>query len=904
MKKTQGLRWGTGTENRWNKGEVREKLAAVGAGVLFDVVCALLFLCAATSMLSEEFSLLEFHPGFYVKLLLMILLVSAVLETAGHLKKLPAAGVKLGTVLAAVFWIIRRMWKDEARKNLVSGLWTIASIYLKDWNSYYDTSWYCPSGAALYAGDSVEFVLLAAVVLLLWVAKCCKKNNVMAVLPALIIVAELLVGNSPTGQGIFLVFAGVLLASNQSFTMPDFRLSEGNKGRMGKTHLFGWLPSIAVLSFLCLAVCIVGRKSAEETITNRAGELEDKIMDTATKIADWEFWRTIEDPGGIENMVEGVLGTIDFDRENVDNEEPKFENVPVLQMTVEKKPEGRIYLKGFYADTYKNGVWEKNADAFVEACEDAGFDAEKVAEELTSLGVKKQLDRYKVKRLSMSEYGLDASVRYLDANTIKAYLPYFIEENLSGLSVDGESNYKKRKSDEELHFTLWQYSGDYETRLTSFYHGTSLGWERWYERYVKKNYLTVPENMPNVERIAAELLNKDLSSTKLGEIDSTNEERLAKAYVVADWLARNTSYSTILPKLPRKADPIEYFLGTTRKGYCMHYASAGVMILRTMGVPARYASGYVVSRGSFNSTKEGYVSEVLDNQAHAWAEIYLDGIGWVPVEMTSGYSALLPTPTPSPTPSPTPTNTPTPEPTNTPTPTLAPTKVPLQESPTPAVTGEPTTMPEGTPIPTGGGESPMTTPVIVPGGIATPTPTPTPMPVLEENKTEVIPWTIVTPGIENIPPKNSPTPTPIPETPIDEEEMSWQELVGKTILVLLVVIVICLLIFSPATIVDKFFRFEKMHHRRMLREMKRRGNGRAIKMVNRAIYRKLCFSNMIKKGCTDKEYEKALKEHYSVMWPEEWDRYMEIVKAAQFSLREFTDEEVEFCYKIYRDIIY
>ena len=86
--------------------------------------------------------------------------------------------------------------------------------------------------------------------------------------------------------------------------------------------------------------------------------------------------------------------------------------------------------------------------------------------------------------------------------------------------------------------------------------------------------------------------------------------------------------------------------------------------------------------------------------------------------------------------------------------------------------------------------------------------------------------------------------------------------------------------------------------------MRRRGNGRAIKMVNRAIYRKLCFSNMIKKGCTDKEYENALKEHYSVLWPEEWDRYMEIVKAAQFSLREFTDEEVEFCYKIYRDIIY
>ena len=75
-------------------------------------------------------------------------------------------------------------------------------------------------------------------------------------------------------------------------------------------------------------------------------------------------------------------------------------------------------------------------------------------------------------------------------------------------------------------------------------------------------------------------------------------------------------------------------------------------------------------------------------------------------------------------------------------------------------------------------------------------------------------------------------------------------------------------------------------------------------MLNRAVYRKLCFSGMVKKGCTDAELEAALKENFSVVWPEEWERYMDIVKAAEFSLREFTDEEVEFCYKIYRDVIY
>ena len=120
----------------------------------------------------------------------------------------------------------------------------------------------------------------------------------------------------------------------------------------------------------------------------------------------------------------------------------------------------------------------------------------------------------------------------------------------------------------------------------------------------------------------------------------------------------------------------------------------------------------------------------------------------------------------------------------------------------------------------------------------------------------------------------------------------------------IIVIGIALVLLSPATIVDHFFRLEKMSHRRIRKEMKRHGNCRAIKLLNRAIYRKVCFSGMVRKGCTDKEYEAALKENFSVLWPQDWERYMDIVKAAEFSSRDFTEEEVEFCYKIYRDIIY
>lgn len=70
----------------------------------------------------------------------------------------------------------------------------------------------------------------------------------------------------------------------------------------------------------------------------------------------------------------------------------------------------------------------------------------------------------------------------------------------------------------------------------------------------------------------------------------------------------------------------------------MHFASAGTMILRQMGVPCRYVSGYCAKEDSFKSGENDEdICEVKDSQSHAWVEIYLDDFGWIPVEMTPGY---------------------------------------------------------------------------------------------------------------------------------------------------------------------------------------------------------------------------------------------------------------------------
>lgn len=59
-----------------------------------------------------------------------------------------------------------------------------------------------------------------------------------------------------------------------------------------------------------------------------------------------------------------------------------------------------------------------------------------------------------------------------------------------------------------------------------------------------------------------------------------------------------------------------------------------------MGVPARYVTGYAVDTDAIKPYKGVYSGKVLDSDAHAWVEIYVNNIGWIPVEMTAGYWQL------------------------------------------------------------------------------------------------------------------------------------------------------------------------------------------------------------------------------------------------------------------------
>jgi len=78
-------------------------------------------------------------------------------------------------------------------------------------------------------------------------------------------------------------------------------------------------------------------------------------------------------------------------------------------------------------------------------------------------------------------------------------------------------------------------------------------------------------------------------------------------------------------------DPVDEFLFESRRGYCEHFATAFVTLMRAAGVPARVVAGY---QGGERNPSGGYLI-VRQSDAHAWAEVQLEGRGWVRVDPTS-----------------------------------------------------------------------------------------------------------------------------------------------------------------------------------------------------------------------------------------------------------------------------
>ncbi len=147
-----------------------------------------------------------------------------------------------------------------------------------------------------------------------------------------------------------------------------------------------------------------------------------------------------------------------------------------------------------------------------------------------------------------------------------------------------------------------------------------------YKSYVQNTYMSVPREYQGMLRSFMrdnDFYNKSARITK-GEDGIVRNYLIAR--MVADYLRSNYTYSL---NTNRGNDPLNSFLNETKSGHCALYASSMVLILREMGIPARYCTGFVVQPNGGNATV------LRSKNLHAWVEVYLDELGWVTFDPTS-----------------------------------------------------------------------------------------------------------------------------------------------------------------------------------------------------------------------------------------------------------------------------
>ena len=129
-------------------------------------------------------------------------------------------------------------------------------------------------------------------------------------------------------------------------------------------------------------------------------------------------------------------------------------------------------------------------------------------------------------------------------------------------------------------------------------------------------YLQLPESLPKTV--------VDESWRVVGDATTTQYEAAARieAYL------RTFAYKTRVAVPPPGRDWVSFILFDSKEGYCDYYATAMTVMLRSVGIPARTATGYVT--GDYDDATQSY--QVNENDAHTWTEVYFPGFGWITFE--------------------------------------------------------------------------------------------------------------------------------------------------------------------------------------------------------------------------------------------------------------------------------
>lgn len=313
-------------------------------------------------------------------------------------------------------------------------------------------------------------------------------------------------------------------------------------------------------------------------------------------------------------------------RESLSNTAPVHNNETMFYFSLDSRPSESIYLRGFVGKTYTGSQWKSCEDQLLE-----DFLRSNKRDSQDNISLLHNIPFDAVKKQNSSLYEMTLSPAF---SASYSYLPWGVQipDNLE----TGESNELKKPFSKSVSFSGIPLAlSDAQILESPALSSRKAAIEKLYRSYVTKHYLEVPKN--RLSALSEEIQKLPVFQSMLEQPSVSQIQDAARE--IQTFLWEHASYSLNLEPLPFGNEFVEDFLFRQHQGFCIHFATAGTLLFRMYGIPARYVNGYVIHPQDLQATDSGsYTCQITDASAHAWTEIYVGKGGWIPVEVTPAAS--------------------------------------------------------------------------------------------------------------------------------------------------------------------------------------------------------------------------------------------------------------------------
>lgn len=562
-------------------------------------------------------SIFAFVDGFEIQcnifvILLVMLLSSGVFLALFQMKHKGIVMIVIGVVFAIVVLMVHR--------TLISGIYSIANVIIKQYRIYFSANDIALFGISregvifssmkqinTFLLSMLAFVYAYLLVTFTW-------NRIFApfhiLLSLIFVIPVIVLGLFPNTflVSILIIYYLMCFMFQHNRTVYPVRMM----------ILSGISAIIIVFIFIFVSPTDYDSSGRYEKINKKIDAIVDKYhldelsFDSLGSMLKGNA-KSEEAMGGVNG---GKLGQVD---------RLEYTNDIIMRATV---PEinGNIYLKGYVALNYKKDHW-------------GDIDEEQIATFKNSIGNVKYLDDYGTPYLTQSTGDVKKmTLKYFKSDTdAYRFVPYFA---MTGNGLPIEYYYDLRPKAKEGDSFWYSYIEIQQSQYGEYHAGGDASQQ---ESLAYTVAMEVPED---IRSLFDELISD--SPQYDGTSDSFNE----CVDYVKNYLQNHTTYSIAPGRLGKNEDYVTEFLTVKKEGYCTAYASSAVLMFRYMGIPARYVEGYVITPKDCQGVKvdaDGYkVVDIRDKYAHAWAEVYIPGIGYAPIETTPGYGGTSGTDNPNP----------------------------------------------------------------------------------------------------------------------------------------------------------------------------------------------------------------------------------------------------------------